>query len=88
MKNYYPSNPSKYNIGRMQDAGIRTRDAATAARCAINELHTFLNEIYRTIPVYFYCLLLKPTFPVMSRPQLKQRRRTAAAAAGPPVLVK
>ena len=25
-----------------QDAGIRTRDAATAARCATNELHTSL----------------------------------------------
>ena len=34
-----------YNI--WQDAGIRTRVAATAARCATNELHTSLNGFFK-----------------------------------------
>ena len=34
-----------YNI--WQDAGIRTRDAATAAKCATNELHTSLMQSSR-----------------------------------------
>ena len=37
-----------------QDAGIRTRDAATAARCATNELHTFLNKLDTSLMRYIH----------------------------------
>ena len=37
-----------YNI--WQDAGNRTRVAASAARCATNELHTSLNELHTSQP--------------------------------------
>ena len=39
---FVPSLNFIYSI--WQDAGIRTRVAATAARCATNELHTSLNH--------------------------------------------
>ena len=38
-----------YSFNYRQDAGIRTREAAAATRCAANELHTFFNKMIFSI---------------------------------------